>query len=332
MKGRDILKNMVSSAGDEAAKAPIQSQPQHKPAGAVRAMNLSLGRLGDEAAAAKELRSALAAGDKVVELSPAQIEASFIQDRIPTEKDAALDELVASMRESGQQVPILVRPHPTKDNHYQAAYGHRRLRAAIVLERPVKAIVRQLSDEELIVAQGQENGPRVDLSFIERALFAKRLEQYGFDRDRISQALSVDKPETSRLLQVSDVIPTEVILAIGPASKIGRPRWLAFAELLKDRAASKRVADAIADDQFTASDTNDRFTRLWNQAQGPKAPKKDAAGKIRTRKGIVLASIERTNKGAKVTITSEAFAQFLDAQMGDLVERFERENASETDH
>lgn len=236
------------------------------------------------------------------------------------------------MRESGQQVPILVRPHPTKDNHYQAAYGHRRLRAAIVLERPVKAIVRQLSDEELIVAQGQENGPRVDLSFIERALFAKRLEQYGFDRDRISQALSVDKPETSRLLQVSDVIPTEVILAIGPASKIGRPRWLAFAELLKDRAASKRVADAIADDQFTASDTNDRFTRLWNQAQGPKAPKKDAAGKICTRKGIVLASIERTNKGAKVTITSEAFAQFLDAQMGDLVERFERENASETDH
>lgn len=332
MKGRDILKNMVSSAGDEAAKTSIQSQPQHKPAGAVRAMNLSLGRLGDEAAAAKELRSALAAGDKVVELSPAQIEASFIQDRIPTEKDAALDELIASMRESGQQVPILVRPHPTKDNHYQAAYGHRRLRAAIVLERPVKAIVRQLSDEELIVAQGQENGPRVDLSFIERALFAKRLEQYGFDRDRISQALSVDKPETSRLLQVSDVIPTEVILAIGPASKIGRPRWLAFAELLKDRATSKRVADAIADDQFTASDTNERFTRLWNQAQGPKASKKDATGKIRTRKGIVLASIERTNKGAKVTITSEAFAQFLDAQMGDLVERFERENASETDH
>ena len=332
MKGRDILKNMVSSAGGEAPKAAVQSQPQHKPAGAVRAMNLSLGRLGDEAAAAKELRSALAAGDKVVELSPAQIEASFIQDRIPTEKDAALDELIASMRVSGQQVPILVRPHPTKDNHYQAAYGHRRLRAAMVLERPVKAIVRQLSDEELIVAQGQENGPRVDLSFIERALFAKRLEQHGFNRDRIAQALSVDKPETSRLLQVSDVIPTEVILAIGPASKIGRPRWLAFAELLKDEAASKRVGDAIADDQFTASDTNERFTRLWNQAQGPKGPKKHATGKIRTRKGLVLASIERTNKGSKVTIISEAFAQFIDAQIGDLVERFERENASETDH
>lgn len=332
MKGRDILKNMVSIVGDEAAKAPIQSQSKHKPAGAVRAMNLSLGRLGDEAAAAKELRSALAAGDKVIELSPAQIEASFIQDRIPTEKDDALDELITSMRKSGQQVPILVRPHPTKENQYQAAYGHRRLRAAIFLKRPVKAIVRQLSDEELIVAQGQENGPRVDLSFIERALFAKRLEQYGFDRDRISQALSVDKPETSRLLQVSDVIPTEVILAIGPAPKIGRPRWLAFAEMLKDRAASKRVANAIADDQLKEHDTNERFTRLWNHAQGPKPSKKHAAVKILTGKGIVLASMERTSKGVKVTIKSEAFAQFMDAQMGDLVERFERENVSETDH
>jgi ParB family chromosome partitioning protein len=332
MKGRDILKNMVSSAGGDASKGTTQPHPQHKPAGAVRAMNLSLGRLGDEAAAAKELRSALAAGDKVVELSANQIEASFIQDRIPTENDAALDELIASMRESGQQVPILVRPHPTKENRYQAAYGHRRLRAAIVLERPVKAIVRQLSDEELIVAQGQENGPRIDLSFIERALFAKRLEQHGFDRDRISQALSVDKPETSRLLQVADAIPTEIILAIGPASKIGRPRWLAFAELLKDKVAADRIVDAIADAQFRVIDTNERFARLWAKAQGPKTPKKNTGGKIRTRKGIVLASMERTAKGAKITVTSEEFAQFLDARMSHLVEQFEKENASETNH
>lgn len=332
MKGRDILKNMVSSSGSEASKTSTQPHPQHKPAGAVRAMNLSLGRLGDEAAQARELRSALAAGDKVVELNPNQIEASFIQDRIPTEKDAALDELIASMRDSGQQVPILVRPHPTKDNRYQAAYGHRRLRAAIVLERPVKAIVRQLSDEELVVAQGQENGPRVDLSFIERALFAKRLEQHGFDRERISQALSVDKPETSRLLQVAEAIPTDIILAIGPAPKVGRPRWLAFAELLKDNAAANRIAAAIAELQFAAIDTNDRFARLWTKAQPPKVSKKDTGGKIRTRNGIILASMERTAKGAKITVTSEDFAKFLDARMSVLVEQFEKENASETDH
>ncbi|MGI2036202.1 plasmid partitioning protein RepB [Rhizobium panacihumi] len=331
-KGRDILRNMVSTAGSEPSKSAAQPQAPHKPAGAVRAMNLSLGRLSDEAAAAKELRVALASGDKVVELNTAQIEASFIQDRIPTEHDAALDDLISSMRESGQQVPILVRPHPTKDNHYQAAYGHRRLRAAIILDRPIKAVVRQLSDEELIVAQGQENGPRVDLSFIERALFAKRLGDHGFDRDRIALALSVDKPETSRLLQVAESIPTDLILAIGPAPKIGRPRWLAFAELLKDKAASTRIAQAVAETQFSGIDTNDRFARLWAKGQGPKAPKKEAGGKVRTRKGIVLASVEKTSKGARITVTSEEFAQFLDARMDDLVEQFERENASGSDH
>ena len=332
MKGRDILKNMVSSVAAESTKPVGQVQPPHKPAGAVRAMNLSLGRLGDEAAAAKELRSALAAGDKVVELSPSQVEASFIQDRIPTENDTALDALIASMRESGQQVPILVRPHPTKENKYQAAYGHRRLRAAMVLERPVKAIVRHLSDEELIVAQGQENGPRIDLSFIERALFAKNLEQHGFGRDRIAEALSVDKPETSRLLQVADTIPTDIILAIGPASKIGRPRWLAFAELLKDEATNSRIAEAMADPQFPAMDTNERFAHLWSTAQVQKRPKKYADGNIRTRKGTVLASMERTSKGTKIIVTSAEFARFLGAQMNALVEQFEKENASGTNH
>lgn len=69
MKGRDILKSMVSSS--EHAKTDIpQSPASHKPAGAVRAMNLSLERLNEEAAAAKELREAIAAGDKVVELDP----------------------------------------------------------------------------------------------------------------------------------------------------------------------------------------------------------------------------------------------------------------------
>jgi len=332
MKGRDILKNMVSSSTGGSTKLPVQTQAPHKPAGAVRAMNLSLGRLGDEAAAAKELRTALAAGDKVVELSPAQIEASFIRDRIPNDHDPALQELISSIRESGQQVPILVRPHPSKENHYQAAYGHRRLRAAVILGRPIKAIVRQLSDDELIVAQGQENGPRVDLSFIERALFAKHLALHGFDRDRISQVLSVDKPEISRLLQVADAIPEQIILAIGPAAKVGRPRWLAFADLLKDKAAYARIIEAIGEAEFKLIDSNERFMRLWLSGQAPKASKDNSREQIRTRKGLVLAAVERTSQGSKITVTSEPFAEFLDAKMRDLVEQFERENSSQTNN
>jgi ParB family chromosome partitioning protein len=323
MKGRDILKSMVSSAEHTKTEAP-QTPVAHKPAGAVRAMNLSLGRLNEEAAAAKELREAIAAGDKVVELDPALVEVSFIRDRIPLEADPQFDDLKASIAGSGQQVPILVRPHPAKPNYYQAAYGHRRLRAAVDLGHSVKAIVRNLTDEQVILAQGQENGPRVDLSFIERALFARRLEEHGFDRDTIAQALSVDKPEISRLLQVAESVPSEIILAVGPAPKVGRPRWLAFAERLKDSASAKRLEKEMQAPDFSADETNKRFDRLWKAMTAIEKKSKEVEA-LRTKKGLLLASIERNARGSKITVTSAEFAKFLSSHMQELVARFEQE-------
>ncbi len=326
MKGRDILKSMVS--GGEQPKPEASHPPAHqKPAGAVRAMNLSLGRLNSEAAAAKELRDAIAAGDRVVEIDPAQIETSFIPDRIPLEADPDLDELIASIAETGQKVPILVRPHPSRDKHYQAAYGHRRLRAAAALGRPVRAIVKTLTDEEVILAQGQENSARVDLSFIERALFARRMQEHGFDRETISRALSVDKPEASRLLQVADSIPIAMILAIGPAPKVGRPRWLALADRLKDPALNRRADREMRIADFGSADTNARFERLW-KVTGETRKKEKATETVRTRKGQPLATIEHGGRGAKITVTSGEFAAFLSAKMPDIVSAFERENAA----
>jgi len=324
MKGRDILKSMVSTAGDSKPE-PSNAVVPHKPAGAVRAMNLSLGRLNEAASAAKELRDTLATGERVVELDPALIDTSFIQDRIPVEVDPELETLTMSIAESGQQVPILVRPHPSDQSRYQAAYGHRRLRAAIKLGRPIKAMVRQMSDEQVILAQGQENGARVDLSFIERALFARRLEEHGFDRDTIARALSVDKPETSRLLQVAEAVKPEIIVAVGPAPKVGRPRWVSFAEALRDPDAAKRVAKELASPGFAAADSNTRFERLWKALAGTRDKKSSAVETVRTKKGLALASIERGARGTKMTITSEAFATFLSEHLPELVSAFENE-------
>ena len=35
----------------------------------------------------------------------------------------AITLLVVSIREHGQQVPVMVRPHPEKDGRYQIVYG-----------------------------------------------------------------------------------------------------------------------------------------------------------------------------------------------------------------
>jgi len=122
----------------------------------------------DRLTRAEEIERRLAEGHAVVELDAALIEPSFVQDRMPGD----IDGLLASIREQGQQVPILVRPHPEQPGKYQVGFGHRRLRAVFELGLPVKAVVRDLTDEQLVIAQGQENNEREDLTFIEKARFA----------------------------------------------------------------------------------------------------------------------------------------------------------------
>jgi ParB family chromosome partitioning protein len=223
--------------------------------GAVGAMGRSLGKL---AHAAEEARALIAAGDTIVEIDPGLIESSFITDRLgePSEEHAAL---VASIREHGQQVPILVRPHPDKAGRYQVAYGHRRLRAAVEIGRSVRAVVRELSDSELVVAQGQENSARLELSYIERAMFAVTIEDRGFQRDVIMAALSVEKTQLSRLISIGRAIPLQVVQLIGPAPKTGRPRWSLLSEKLASQEVGQIISRLANDQAFLAADSDARF-------------------------------------------------------------------------
>ena len=201
-----------------------EEEPERKGVGSVKLLGRSLEGLSREVNTAAELRAQLAGGMQVVELEPEKIEHAPVSDRLWTTEDDAFRALVDSVRQHGQQVPILVRPHAKKAGYFEVAYGHRRLAAATQLGLKVKAVVREMSDQELVIAQGKENTERRDLSFIERALFGSNLEKAGFDRATIIAALSLDPGEVARLLAVARSIPEKIIRAIGPAPKAGRAR------------------------------------------------------------------------------------------------------------
>lgn len=125
----------------------------------------------------------------IQELDPALIVDSGVQDRIELDPDE-IGRLAESIRTYGQQVPILVRPHPDSMNRFIIVYGRRRL-AAIRKIGPgarVKAIVRHLAEDAAILAQGQENNLRVDPSYIEKALFVRELKSAGYDSQIIQDA------------------------------------------------------------------------------------------------------------------------------------------------
>lgn len=317
MKGRDALREMLST---KAVDAP--AVPPKRSSGAVRAMSLELQQLSEEAAAAKSLRQTLAGSESIVELSPADVDASLVADRLPTDHDPAFEELKTAIADKGQQVPILVRPNPDRQGRYQVAYGRRRLKVALELNLPVKAIVRQLSDKELIIAQAQENGPRADLSFIERALFAANLNSHGFDRDTITTALGIDKPELSRLFTVATTITPALIAAIGPAPKIGRPRWLALAEKFGQPAVVTRANKLSQTEEFKKADTNSRFN-LVLAAVTASSKSTDRKVAMTTDAGKRIAWLERTKKGVRLSSDEPAFASFLEERLPALLREFE---------
>ncbi|MCM3473739.1 plasmid partitioning protein RepB, partial [Brevibacillus borstelensis] len=131
--------------------------------------------------------------------------------------DEAYTELLIAIRERGQDTPILVRPHPNDENRYMVVFGHRRLRVARELGRTVKAVIRKLDDSLHVIAQGQENSARDNLSFIERAVFAQKLADLGYDREIVQAALSTDNPMLTRMLSVTKRVSQKVIDAIGSA-------------------------------------------------------------------------------------------------------------------
>ena len=148
------------------------------------------------------------------------VDPSFVLDRMATTTEAH-SKLVEAIQEHGQQVPILVRPHPVRRAVIKWPTDTEESRRRRT-RRTVRAVVKVLTDEELVVAQGQENNERQDLSFIERSRFARCLEERGFRRDTIMTALSVYKSDLSNMFSVIAKIPEDVIEAIGPAPAIGR--------------------------------------------------------------------------------------------------------------
>ena len=280
-----------AESNDEFAPAnppPPTTAPERRRSGAIGAMSNTLRGLAAKADSA----AALEQGSAVIDLDPKLIDASFIADRVADANDASLDSLVESIRESGQQVPVLVRPHPTAAGRYQIAFGRRRTRAAQLLERPVRAVVRPLTDAELVIAQGKENLERRDLSYIERAFFALRLEAHGFPRETITAAMGVGKGDLSTLISVARSVPENILTAIGPAPAAGRPRWMLLAERVKD-ASRPALTEILGDPAFQAKNTDERFAAIF-AAVAPKQERRPKAQVWKDEHGRKLARVERS--------------------------------------
>src|SRR5690606_8578235 len=105
----------------------------------------------------------------------------------------------------------------------------------------VKALIANLDDGAALRAQVSENTGRRDLSYIERALFARELLDSGFGTQaQIAEVLNATRSAVSMSISLAKAIGTDLAHAIGAAHGIGRPRWEALAKELAEQHVDRR--------------------------------------------------------------------------------------------
>jgi len=123
-----------------------------------------------------------------------------------------LDELAQSIKENGVIQPIIVRQSPVIG--YEILAGERRYRASLLAGlRSIPAIVKQLSDQEMMVQSIIENLQRENLNPIEEARAYDSLVEKGFTHAEIADKMGKSRPYISnsiRLLSLPEQILSEV--------------------------------------------------------------------------------------------------------------------------
>ena len=175
--------------------------------------------------------------------------------------EAGLADLAASIKEHGVIQPIIVRK---KGKGYEIVAGERRWRASRLAGlKEVPCLVRELSDEELMLFAIIENMQREDLNPVEEAEGLDRMiSAYGLTQEQVSRSVGKSRPyitNSIRLLKLPESIKDMIAdgrLTSGHARALlgitDTKKQLAIARKIADEGLSVRTAEALAGNKKAA--------------------------------------------------------------------------------
>jgi ParB family transcriptional regulator, chromosome partitioning protein len=167
--------------------------------------------------------------------------------------EAALEELAASIATRGVIQPIIVRPHPNGEG-YQLVAGERRWRAAQKARlHEIPALVRQLSEREVMALALIENLQREDLNPVEEARAYHRLsEEEGMIQVDIAKMVEKSRSHVANMMRLI-TLPDAVLdyveqgkLSVGHVrALIGRSDAAQLAEIAVSEGLSVREMEML---------------------------------------------------------------------------------------
>lgn len=172
-----------------------------------------------------------------------------------------LDELVTSIQEVGVLQPVVVRVVDTKKPAYELIMGERRLRASKLAGlKEIPAIVREVSDDDLLRDALLENLHRSDLNPLEEAAaYQQLLDDFKCTQEELSERIGRSRPQianTLRLLRLPGLVQRRV--AAGVLSQ-GHARALLG---LNDPALMEELAQRIVAEGLSVRATEEAVVLL----------------------------------------------------------------------
>lgn len=172
-----------------------------------------------------------------------------------TFSETELGELADSIREHGIVQPVMVRPDPVRQDHYEIIAGERRWRAAQragLTDLPV--IVRNVDDRAALELAIIENVQRADLNAVEEAQgYQQLVDEHNYTQADLAQTIGKSRSHvanTLRLLKLPDALRdmvTDGALSAGHArTLITADDPVALAKRIVAEGLSVRQAETLA--------------------------------------------------------------------------------------
>ena len=206
-------------------------------------------------------------GTLMVKLS--KVEPNREQPRKNFDEDS-LQELAESLKQFGMLQPILVQ---NRGDYYEIIAGERRWRAAKIAGlKEVTAIVRELTDQEIVEISLIENIQREDLNPIEEAQAYKRLlTEFHLKQDEVAERVSKSRTAVTnsmRLLKLCDEVQKMVV---DDMISTGHARALISIE---DPEEQYLIAQKIFDEKLSVREVEKLVKDLYKPPKPPKEENK----------------------------------------------------------
>ena len=214
-----------------------------------------------------------------------------------------LEELSASLKQSGLLQPILVRRKG--DGIYELISGERRWRAAkeAGLET-IQSVIRNCGDEESVILALVENLQRADLNPMEMArAYHRMMNEFGLTQDIIAQRVGCERSSIGNVVRLIN-LPSEIQqlietnqLSMGHAKVIlGLPNQneqLRVAQLVVSKVLSVRETEKLIESSPVAKKRGTKELR--------RTPWSDVEERLQKRLGTKVI-IQKGRRGGKIVI------------------------------